>query len=71
MYPQQAMKDQEYDYFYEDKGDRKYCYPGTNVLKNKLNIQDLDFLHEAERVYSANVDNKLLEQLILKCLIEL
>lgn len=53
VYPQQAMKDQEYDYFYEDKGDRKYCYPGTNVLKNKLNIQDLDFLHEAERDYSA------------------
>ena len=43
------MKDQEYNYFYEDKGDTKYCYPGTNVLRNKLNIQDLDILHEAER----------------------
>ena len=46
------MKDQEYNYFYEDKGDIKYCYPGTNVLRNKLNIQDLDILHEAERDYS-------------------
>ena len=34
------MKDQEYNYFYEDKGDIKYCYPGTNVLRNKLNIQE-------------------------------
>ncbi|WP_448781539.1 Fic/DOC family protein [Blautia sp.] len=47
------MKDQEYNYFYEDKGDTKYCYPGTNVLRNKLNIQDLDILHEAERDYSS------------------
>ena len=28
-------------------------YPGTNVLKNKLDIRDLDTLHEAERDYSA------------------
>ena len=27
------MKDQEYDFFYEDKGDTEYCYPGTNILK--------------------------------------
>lgn len=47
------MKDQEYDYFYEDEQDAKYCYPGTNVLKNKLDIRDLDTLHEAERDYSA------------------
>lgn len=47
------MKDQEYNYFYEYKGDTKYCYPGTNVLRNKLNIQDLDILHEAERDYSS------------------
>ena len=47
------MKDQEYNYFYEDNGDIKYCYPGTNVLRNKLNIQDLDILHEAERDYSS------------------
>ena len=47
------MKDQEYDYFYDDEQDAKYCYPGTNVLKNKLDIKDLDTLHEAERDYSA------------------
>ena len=47
------MKDQEYDYFYEDEQDAKYCYPGTNVLKNELDIRDLDTLHEAERDYSA------------------
>jgi cell filamentation protein len=44
------VKDQEYDYFY-DEGDKKYCYPGTNVLKNKLDIRDLDFLHQAEMNY--------------------
>ena len=26
------MKDQEYNYFYEDKGDVKYCYPGPECL---------------------------------------
>ena len=26
-----------------------YCYAGTNILKNKLDIRDLDGLHEAER----------------------
>lgn len=47
------MKDQEYDYFYDDEQDAKYCYPGTNVLKNKLDIRDLDTLHEAERDFSS------------------
>jgi cell filamentation protein len=47
------VKDQEYDYFYDDEGDKKYCYPGTNVLKNKLDIRDLDILHQAERDYSS------------------
>ena len=47
------MKDQEYEYSYDDTKDAKYCYPGTNVLKNKLNIQDLDILYKAERDYSA------------------
>ena len=32
VYPQTRMKDQEYDYFYDDEADAKYCYPGTNVL---------------------------------------
>ncbi len=47
------MKDQEYDYFYEDSGDEKYCYPHSNVLINKLNIKKLDTLHEAERDFSS------------------
>lgn len=47
------MKDQEYDYFYKDDGDKKYCYPESNVLKNKLNIRELELLHEAERDYSS------------------
>nr|WP_051527334.1 hypothetical protein [[Eubacterium] cellulosolvens] len=42
------IKDQEYDYFYEE-GDRKYCYPNSNVLINKLNIRDPDILWNAER----------------------
>lgn len=52
-YPQFDVKDQEYDYFYEDEGDREYCYPGTNVLINKFDIRNLVFLHEAERDYSS------------------
>ena len=47
------MKDQEYDYFYDDEQDAKYCYSGTNILKNKLDIRDVDILHEAERDYSS------------------
>lgn len=47
------MKDQEYDYFYDDEQDAQYCYPGTNILINKLDIRDLDTLHEAERDYSS------------------
>ncbi len=47
------MKDQEYDYFYDDEQDAEYCYPGTNILKNKLNIRDLDTLHDAERDFSS------------------
>ncbi len=46
------MKDIDYDYFYEDESDSKYCYPGTNILKNKLNITDLQVLHDAERDFS-------------------
>lgn len=45
------MKDQEYDYFYDDEQDAVYCYPGTNILKNKLNIRDIEVLHEAERLF--------------------
>ena len=29
--------------------DSKYCYPNSNILKNKLNIQDEQTLFEAEK----------------------
>ena len=56
------MKDQEYDYFYDDEADAKYCYPGTNVLKNKLDIRDLDTLHMAERDYSSVRQTEIMMQ---------
>lgn len=31
----------------------KYCYPGTNVLINKLDIKDKKLLKEADSLYSA------------------
>ncbi len=37
------------DYSYSYEWDREYCYPNSNVLMNKLNIQDADALHTAER----------------------
>ena len=53
VYPQSGVKDQEYDYFYDNEKDKKYCYPGTNILKNTLDIRDIDVLHKAERDYSS------------------
>lgn len=38
-----------HDYSYSYQWDREYCYPESNVLINKLNIQDADALHTAER----------------------
>ena len=38
---------EKYDYNYE--GSEGYCYPGTNVLKNKLEIKNEDTLALAER----------------------
>lgn len=29
--------------------DELYCYPGSNILKNKMGIRDLERLHEMER----------------------
>lgn len=29
--------------------DELYCYPGSNVLKNKMGIRDMEQLHEMER----------------------
>ena len=37
------------DYSYSYQWDREYCYPDSTVLINKLNIQDADALHTAER----------------------
>lgn len=36
-------------YYYEYEADSYYCYPGTHVLKNKLNIRDENELKSAER----------------------
>ena len=33
--------------------DNQYCYPGSNVLKNKLNITDVRELSEAEKELTA------------------
>ena len=42
------MQQNQYDY----EEDGTYCYPGTNVLRNKLNIRDGDRLSDAERSIS-------------------
>ncbi|MFV0518388.1 MAG: Fic/DOC family protein [Aminipila sp.] len=36
-------------YYYEYEKDDFYCYPNSYVLKNKLNITDIDELKQAER----------------------
>ncbi len=33
---------------YGELGDSLYCYSGTNILKNKLNIRDEQILEQAE-----------------------
>ena len=33
---------------YGEMGDSLYCYPGTNILKIKLNIRDEQILEQAE-----------------------
>ena len=40
------MQDQ---YHYDYETDSYYCYPGTYILKNKLNITDENELKDAER----------------------
>lgn len=46
----------------ETNYDKKYCYPGTDVLKNKLNITDPAALHNAERSITAVCSAKLLKK---------
>ena len=41
------------DYYYEFEQDSTYCYPGSFVLKNKLNLTEADKLEEAERNITA------------------
>lgn len=45
------MKDYIYDYSYDKEGDLVYCYSGTNVLKNKMNIKSAEELIQFEREY--------------------
>lgn len=51
--------DEKYKYSYEFDND--YCYPNTNVLKNKLGIQDNDNLYEAEREIVAYETTDIIE----------
>lgn len=37
------------DYSYDYEWDKEYCYPGSNVLRNKLNIRSAQALAVAER----------------------
>lgn len=41
--------------------DKIYCYPDSDVLINRLNIQDMDRLHEAERKITMLRLNDLLD----------
>ena len=56
------MKDQMYDYAYDDKGDDKYCYSHTSVLKNKAGIRKFEKLAVFEREYSTIRATELLEE---------
>ncbi|KQE76647.1 hypothetical protein APB90_06330 [Acinetobacter baumannii] len=42
---------------YGEMGDSLYCYPGTNILKNKLNIHDEQILEQAELALSGLASN--------------
>ena len=44
-------------YMYGEMGDSLYCYPGTNILKNKLNIHDEQILEQAELELSGLASN--------------
>lgn len=44
---------------YSTSGDKIYCYPKSNVLKNKLNIQNQDILTEAEKAFSELASTQL------------
>ena len=42
---------------YSELGDSLYCYSGTNILKNKLNIRDEQILEQAELELSGISDS--------------
>lgn len=44
----------ENKYYYEYKGDSKYCYENSNVLKNKVGIKDNETLSMVEREVTAH-----------------
>lgn len=43
----------KYDHGYTYEWDSKYCYPNSNILKNKFNITDEEKLELAEREYTS------------------
>lgn len=47
---------------YEYDQDTYYCYPGTHILRNKLNIMDEAELHDAERRITAVRAAELMKQ---------
>lgn len=47
---------------YDMPGDELYCYPGGDVLKNKLNITDDELLHDVERKLTAIRIDELLRR---------
>ncbi len=52
------------DYSYEFEHDDFYCYPGSDVLKNKLNISDRNLFFKAEReITSLRTAQALLESI--------
>ncbi|MDJ0088475.1 hypothetical protein [Pantoea allii] len=42
-----------------DAANDHYCYPGSAVLKNKLNIEETDVLEKAEREITAITVNEI------------
>ena len=50
----------KYNYTYEN--DDEYCYPNTNILKNKLNITNDKDLYEAERELVAYQTTNLVQK---------
>ena len=55
-------------YDYEYVWDIRYCYPKSNVLKNKLDIKDSAVLEEAERRITALNILEILENPVKGCL---